>query len=180
MSKLVSENYQDEISQGTIKRQLMISEGKEKGLENHEIFQHETSFIPTKHTPILNLLYFMFRENERPKSEEQESLEKMTQQYIKEYGYEEFITKLSKNEQFTKEVYSEELEDILSDDTEEPDSQDTFIYGEMSSKQFQTIKKLKALSKSSNEQEVFSAYKKCLELCKKFNLEFDKIPCQVK
>ena len=42
------------------------------------------------------------------------------------------------------------------------------------------IKKLKALSQSPNEKEAFLAYRKCLELCKKYDLEFDKIPCNVK
>ena len=41
------------------------------------------------------------------------------------------------------------------------------------------IKKLKALSRSSNESEAFQAYRKALELCKEYNLEFDRIPCYV-
>jgi hypothetical protein len=46
----------------------------------------------------------------------------------------------------------------------------------MDSATFQKLKKLKALAKSDNEEEAFLAFRKCMELCKKFNLEFDKLP----
>ena len=59
---------------------------------------------------------------------------------------------------------------------------DEFIYGNVTSKQFQTIKKLKTLALSSkcNEHESALAFSLCKELCKKHNLEFDKIPCYLK
>jgi hypothetical protein len=49
----------------------------------------------------------------------------------------------------------------------------------MSHDMFVKIKKLKALSKSPNENEAFLAYRLALKLCKKYGLEFDKIPCDV-
>lgn len=54
-----------------------------------------------------------------------------------------------------------------------------FIYGNMTHDTFKKIKKLKALSRSKNEKEAFLAYRKCLELCDKYSLEFDKIPCNL-
>jgi hypothetical protein len=54
-----------------------------------------------------------------------------------------------------------------------------FLYGNITLETFNKIKKLKALSKSPNEQEAFQAYRKAIELCKEHNLEFDKIPCYV-
>jgi hypothetical protein len=52
----------------------------------------------------------------------------------------------------------------------------SFVYCNIGDETFSTIKKLKTLSKSDNESEAFSAYRKCMEMCKKYNLEFDRIP----
>ena len=51
-----------------------------------------------------------------------------------------------------------------------------YLYGNITLKEFGVLKKLKALSKSNNEHEAFSAYKKCLKLCERHNIEFDRIP----
>ena len=72
-------------------------------------------------------------------------------------------------------MYAEELEDILTDETEDPVEMETFIYGEMTNSTFQKIKKLKALSQSPNEKEAFLAYRKCLELCKKYKKELSYV-----
>ena len=40
------------------------------------------------------------------------------------------------------------------------------------------IKKLKALSLSENEQEAHAAWVKCMEICKKYKLRYDDIPCK--
>jgi hypothetical protein len=52
---------------------------------------------------------------------------------------------------------------------------DEFIYGNLTFDQFNKIKKLKALSRSANKAEAFAAYTKCIEMCKKYNIEFDKV-----
>jgi hypothetical protein len=46
----------------------------------------------------------------------------------------------------------------------------------MTHETFVKIKKLKALSQSDNENEAAAAFIKCRELCKKYGLEYDKIP----
>ena len=107
-------------------------------------------------------------------------LEELTEYYIQKYGYEEFIKKLEEGMTYTKEVYADELEDILTDDTEQPEEMDKFIYGNITHSDFKKLKKLKALSHSQNEKESFLAYRKCLELCDRFGLDFDKIPCVIK
>ena len=51
-----------------------------------------------------------------------------------------------------------------------------YLYGNITMKTFSKLKKLKALSKSPNMNEAFSAYRKCLKLCKEHDVDFDKIP----
>lgn len=181
-SKHISEKYEKEIIEGTKKHQKLISEGKAKGLTEDEIWAGNKSFIPTIHTPILNLLFFMFREdisNNMSNTNDKNKLEELTQFYINQYGYDGFIKKLEEGNEYTKEVYSDELDKILSDDSNDPVEMETYIYGTLTISDFKKVKKLKALSKSSNENEAFLAYRKCIELCKKYNLEFDKVPCEV-
>ena len=175
-----TQKYEKEIQEGTKKRQKLITDGRDRGLNEDEALSQYGQFLPSVYTPILNWLFFTFREEaEAPQTAKME-LEELTQYYINKFGYEGFIKRLEAGSEYTHEVYSDELEDILSDNTEQPVEMDTFIYGEMTNATFQKIKKLKALSQSPNEKEAFLAYRKCLELCKKHNLEFDKVPCAIK
>ena len=52
----------------------------------------------------------------------------------------------------------------------------SFVYKNMDAGTFGKIKKLKALSRSDNEEEAFMAWSKCDALCKKYDLKFDDIP----
>ena len=176
---LYTQKYSREIEEGTLKRQKLLTEGKEKGLTEEEVFRNNTTFYPTKYTPILNFLFFTFREEANENTVKMQ-LEELTQYYIEKFGYEGFIKKLEEGSTYTREVYAEDLDDILTDDTNDIPSSDSFIYGTMDHAMFKKIKKLKALSQSPNEKEAFLAYRKCLELCKKYDLEFDKIPCNVR
>ena len=54
-----------------------------------------------------------------------------------------------------------------------------YLYGNLSLDDFNRVKKLKALAQSPNDKEAFLAFKKCRELCQKFNLDYDKVPCYV-
>jgi hypothetical protein len=83
------------------------------------------------------------------------------------------------DEQGLEDAATDFDDEINEENTNNPQDMDTFIYGEMSNKTFQKIKKLKALSKSENEKESFLAYRKCLELCKRHGLDFDKVPCNI-
>lgn len=175
-----TQKYEKEIQEGTRKRQKLITDGRARGMNEDEALSQYGQFLPSVYTPILNWLFFTFREEaEAPQTAKME-LEELTQYYINKFGYEGFIKRLEAGSEYTHEVYSDELEDLLSDDTEQPVEMDTFIYGEMTNSTFQKIKKLKALSKSPNEKEAFLAYRKCIEMCKKYNLEFDKVPCNIK
>lgn len=179
-----TQKYENEINEGTKLRQKLISDGREVGLSEDEALGQYGSqvgkFLPSVYTPILNWLFFTFREEaEAPQTAKME-LEELTKYYVEKFGYEGFIERLEKGSEYTHEVYSNELNKILSDNTDEPQDSDHFIYGNITHSDFKKLKKLKALSKSSNEKEAFAAYKKCLELCKRCDLDFDKIPCNIK
>jgi hypothetical protein len=147
--------YQREIEEGTKKAQLLIEDGKRRGLKEEDIFRG--SFMPTVRTPILNFLYFMLREENVDAG-----FEESRQKYNKQYGH------------LQDEYVAEDTDNLQA-----PPEMETFIYGNMTRDQFVKIKKLKALSRSSNENEAFIAYRMCLELCERYGLEMDKIPCNV-
>lgn len=177
-AKTHTHKYEKEIQEGTRLRQKLLTEGEASGMSEDEVLSTYGKFLPSVQTPILNWLFFTFRE-EATEQTSKMKLEELTQHYIEQFGYEGFIKRLEAGNEYTREVYAEDLEDILTDETEDPIEMETFIYGEMTNSMFQKIKKLKALSQSPNEKEAFLAYRKCLELCKKYNLEFDKVPCNV-
>jgi hypothetical protein len=151
-----NQRFQQEIEEGTKKRQMLITDGARRGLSEDHVIGHHGSFIPSVRTPILNFLYFMMREENVDLE-----LEETRRRYDKEYGQ-------------LEESYTAES----SEDIEAPPEMETFIYGSCTSKDFQTIKKLKtlALDGSCNENESALAFSMCMKLCKKFSLEFDKIP----
>jgi hypothetical protein len=62
----------------------------------------------------------------------------------------------------------------------EPEKMEEFLYGNLTLEQFDVLKKLKALAQSENISEATLAFKKCRELCAKYDLDFDKIPCTYK
>jgi hypothetical protein len=176
-----SQKYRDEIAEGTKKRQKLLTEGESQGMSQDEAerYAYSSGFMPTVYTPILNMLYFLLRDSQES-IQTKVKLDELTQYYIDKLGYDEFIKRLEEGSTYVRESYADDLADILGDDIEEPEEMDKFVYGNMSHDTFKTIKKLKALSHSSNEKEAFMAYRKCLELCKKYNLEFDMIPCNIK
>lgn len=174
-----TQKYEKEIQEGTKLRQKLLTEGAESGMSEDEVLSSYGRFLPSIQTPILNWLFFTFRE-EATEQTSKMKLEELTQYYIEKFGYEGFIKRLEDGSTYVRETYAEDLEDILSEETEDPEEMDRFIYGNMTGDMFKKIKKLKALSQSPNEKEAFLAYRKCLEFCKKYNLEFDKIPCNVK
>ena len=146
------QEHKQEIIEGTKKKQLLLSNGTERGLTEEEVMKNYGKFLPTVRTPILNMLYFMLRESHDPE------MESIRQEYDQKYGH-----------LLHEESYSE---DVI-----EPKDLDEFIYGNMKHDTFQKIKKLKSLSRSENEHESFLAYRMCLKLCDRYSLDFDKIPC---
>ena len=178
-----TEKYKDEILEGTKLRQKLLTEGQAKGLSEDEIFRGSSRFLPTIHTPILNYLFFVLRDEEPT-----QSIQQLLEEYIKKFGYDKSeLTELylkgiaeSVDEIDIEDHLTEFDDEINEENTNEPQEMDSFIYGSLTTNEFRKLKKLKALSKSPNEKEAFLAYRKCLELCKKWNLEFDKVPCDIK
>jgi hypothetical protein len=146
--------YQQEIEEGTRQRQLLIENGANRGMSEEDALKSYCKFIPTKYTPILNMLHFMFREASYID-------EVQTKRDNKLYGHLTEDHDVNSSGNFTK------MKDM-----------DEVIYGNITHKQFQTIKKLKtlALGDKCNANESAVAFSLCKELCRKFNLEFDKIP----
>ena len=184
-SERYTKKYEKEISEGTQNYQKLIGEGKVKGLEGSTDVGGK--FIPTKYTPILNFLFFALRDEDvAPKKSQEEIVNEFLKQFTdKGFARSELIDLYLKGivDKLPDGYDDEEVDfdDVITDDfTDMPEEMDTFIYGNLTHNEFKKLKKLKALSQSSNEQEAFLAYRKCLELCKKWNLEFDKIPCNVK
>ena len=164
-AKIYENKYKDEIADGTKRRQLLIEDGRRKGKTEEEVVEGMALFIPSKQTPILNMLYFLLHEYEDVQNDIQilrEDTDKgldfngLRKQLDDRYGH------------LTIKDIEEDIPDLLE-----------FIYKNVTLDIFGKIKKLKALSRSPNEAEAFRAYTKCMELCKKYNLEFDRVPLDV-
>lgn len=150
--------YEQEVIDGTRRKAKLLSEGESNGLTEEEVMKDFGKFLPTVQTPILNLLYFLLRESE----EIDRDLYKLRDDYNVKYG-----------------GLEDRESEVLSENLDEPPPMFEYLYANMTLETFNKLKKLKALSKSPNEEEAFLAYRKCLALCKKYNLDFDKIPCNV-
>ena len=159
-----SNKYQEEVEAGTKKMQLLLENGKRRGFTEEEILAAQTSFCPTVRTPILNMLFFLVREHPDANN----------------INFNRLAEDINKNpdillEQHNKQYGSLQHDADIEKTAEKAPEMDEFIYGEMSHAEYQTIKKLKRLSQSNNENEAFLAYRKCIEMCKRYHLEFDKI-----
>ena len=150
MTNEYNQKYEDVISEGTIRRQILLTEGINNGqtLEEAEI---SMGFIPSIYTPILNWLYFFMQEEEIPHREN------LRMEQEKEYKH---LLHENQDVEGMKKV---------------PEAF-VFLSGKVTHDQFKKLKKLKALSRSPNEHEAFAAYRKCIELCEFFEVDFDKIP----
>lgn len=194
--------YQTEVLEGTLKRAKLLTEGAARGLSEDEVFQGYGKFIPTVYTPILNFLYFMMRETEDDDRGKYRQRDAINEALIKagQLSHEEGERDLSSSELSAliddklRELQEEQLVDerrqalnkqMLEEEHEKAELKETpemveFLYGNITLDMFNKIKKLKALSKSPNESEAFQAYRKAIELCKEYHLDFDRIPCYVK
>lgn len=145
--------YKREIQEGTEKKKLLLTDGEKRGLTEEETMKSYGCFIPTVRTPILNFLYFMISEGNDIDFEEERK------KYNKLYG-----------------SLEDDFEYDKSGNIEPVKEMDEFLYGNMSHDVYKKIKKLKRLSQDmSNEHEAFLAYKLCMEMCKYYGLEFDKV-----
>lgn len=154
--------YKKEIDEGTQKRQLMLSEGESRGLKEDDIFRDNQIFIPTAQTPILNYLYFLLREEKdhdaaikvlRAAEDLDKELSVLKEEYEKKYGGEIHSDHSTPN-----------IPNVVS-----------YIYGGIGDDTMATLKKLKTLAMSDNEKEAFVAFRKGMEIAKKYKLDWDKI-----
>ena len=164
-----SNKYKEEIKEGTEKLKLLLKEGKEKGLSVDEVISLQNTFYPTVRTPILNMLFFLTKEHPDVMDDIQfnrlhEDVKENTNTLIRD-----------KNAK-----YGSLQHDNCEESSKKAPEMDSFIYKNITHDLFVKIKKLKALSKSSNTKEAFAAYTKCIQLCREYQLEFDKIPCNIK
>ena len=151
MAAEYNERYKREIDDGTRRKHLMIEDGKRRGKSAREIEQEDSGrFIPSVYTPILNWLYFFLQEGQNL---EQEMLREEEEVRYGTLRHEEKI-----------------------DSLESAPDMETYIYGNLTLEKFQTLKKLKRLSRSPNKNEAFQAWRRCMELCEKHGIDFDKIP----
>lgn len=149
----LNEVHKEEIADGTRKRQLMLEEGKKRGLvDDEDIFKGNELFFPTQETPILNFCYYITRDIDK-------NLKVLTETYNKKYG-------LLEHEQ-----RAEDTGKVLPD-------LGKYLFENITIDTFNKMKKLKSMSKGGNENEAFQAYRKLNELCKKYNLDADKIPTE--
>ncbi len=160
----ISSKYKDEVIEGTKRVRILIENGQSRGLTEAETFAGQC-FHPTIRSPILNMLYFLMREHP-------DAAKINFNRLAEDIDRDPDILLKEQNAKFGGEYYSEKDEQVADNAPE----MEEFVYGEMTMATYQTIKKLKRLSQDrNNPNEAFLAYTKCLELCAKYNLEFDKV-----
>jgi soluble cytochrome b562 len=67
-------------------------------------------------------------------------------------------------------------EDVM---LKEPENMVEYLYADLTLEQFDVLKKLKALTQSPNIPEATLAFRKGKELCDRYKLDWDRIPCYV-
>ena len=152
--------YQQEIIEGTELRNRLLTEGTQRGLSEEQIMGSYGRFVPTVYTPILNLLYFLL-------------MESADDPYYGDQRYQ-------KREKLDEQFGHLREEEIKSEVLKEPPKMEEFLYGNLTLEQFDVLKKLKALAQSPNINEATQAFRKCKELCAKYELDYERIPCYVK
>ncbi len=156
--------YASEIDDGTKKRQLLLEAGKSKGLSEEETFRDNQLFIPTKTTPILNMLFFLLRE------QGDLSANITVLREAKHLG----IDHAELREELEK-LHGSELHEVVAMAEALPNAKG-FVYGKVGTEGFNVLKKLKTLASSKNEAEAFVAFRKGREIAERIGVEWDKIP----
>ena len=164
-AKEYESKYEKQISAGTIEKQLLLEDGRKKGLTEEQAYGKLTKFIPAKDTPILNMLYFLAYEYEHVNEEIQFLRED------KDVGKKFEQVKKLLNEShggLTEKDIEQQIPDLLE-----------YVYNNVTLDIFNTIKKLKALSNSPNENEAARAFLKGRKLARDYNLDWNRIPCNL-
>ncbi len=82
------------------------------------------------------------------------------------------------NAAFDAEKWSRPKEEDVR--LKDPENMVEYLYADLTLEQFDVLKKLKSLTQSPNVNEATLAFRKGKELCAKYGLEWDKIPCYYK
>jgi hypothetical protein len=159
-----NKNYSDEITEGTKKRQLLLTEGLARGLKEEDI-DFGPNFIPSEKTPILNFLFFTLRD------EFGGDIQVLRENF--DVGKDKKELEAYYNEVISKGTLENKLDKF--EDKSLPDV-GKYIYGEADVDTFYKIKKLKTLASRNDDAEAFAAFKMAKKLCEKYKLDFDKIP----
>ena len=165
-AKEYNEKHKKEISENTEKIKLLLQEGAKLGKNKEQVLQENVLnkrdengrpvFIPTEDTPVLNFLHYIMNEYESKDDEYKERNQEKDlwdKTYAKEW--------LDKDEDYGVS----KLEDITKS-----------MFNGIDLETFNKLKKLKKLSTSDNENEASSSYKKCKDLCDKYNINYDQLP----
>ena len=205
MANQYSKKYEREIAEGTEQEKLLLTEGANNGLSRNETMTRYGRFLPTVRTPILNWLYFFMEEekgimNESYLSEQAMDsrmtsinlmLAELNEPQIEWEDFRNFSSELV--DEITDKIKSQhnkrfggfehsglnKIGEYVSKDLEAAPEMMEYLYGNLTLDTFNKLKKLKALTKSPNENEAFRAYRTCMKLCDKYGLEFDKIPLNI-
>lgn len=155
--------YEKEINEGTEKRKFLIENGVKKGLTPEEALKNLSVFIPDKKTPILNMLHFLLHEYDGASDQ----LQMLREETDKNVDFDQLKTAL--NEKFgglSIDDIEQDIPEILE-----------YVYENVTSEIFKKVKKLKTLATDKPKTpEQYAAYGKAMELCQKYNLEYDKLP----
>lgn len=193
-----SSRYQEEIIKGTELRAKLLTEGAAQGKTEEEIMASFGRFVPTVYTPIMNMLYFMLRESEPHDSRKYRQRDAINEVLIKtkQLNHDSNEPEISKDELLAmlddklKEMHLESMADIARQEVnarfsaeerekaklKTPEDMEAFLFGHLTLDQFNTLKKLKSLTYSSNIQEATLAFQKGKELAIKYKVDWEKIP----
>ena len=191
--------YEKEILEGTELRKRLLTEGSRRGLSETQVFQEYGRFCPTIYTPLLNFLYFMLRETEDVDRDKYRHRDAINEALIRagQLTHDSGERDLSSSElsQLLDDKFKELKEESLVDERrqeanrrfaeeereeaelKEPEDMESYLFGHITLDQFDTLKKLKALTHSSNIEEATLAFKKGKELALKYKVDWEKIPC---
>lgn len=164
-AKIYEKKYENVVADGTREKQLLLEDGRRRGLTEEQTYGKMTKFIPAKDTPILNMLYFLMNEYENVNDDiqflrENENVGKK---------FDDVKKMLNENHgKLTEKDIDQQIPDLLE-----------YVYNNVTLDIFNTIKKLKALSTSDNEAEASRAFLKGRKLARDYNLDWDRIPCNL-
>lgn len=156
-------------------------------------------FCPTIYTPILNLLYFLLRESDTTYNGRYQQRDRINEELVRTKKLDRDLSEDELNhildeldqsvhaetqshpirKQVNQRFESEKKQQPKEEDVlfKTPEDMETFLYGHLTLDQFDALKKLKALTQSSNLNESTLAFRKGKELSQKYGVDWERVPC---